>query len=185
MNLARPSRNGFTLVELLLVLALLVVIAGFTAAALDGTLLQSKLRKGVEQVRTAWSEARLRSVSDGQRLAFTCLVGGRDFRLTSCNDLIVPAGGNESAPAAVQQLPDGVVFRTAEARPSTATVGAAEVGPTTAGQWSAPVVFSPDGTSYDAYVVLESSTGRKTQIALRGLTCTAESSDVTNLSERR
>ncbi len=185
MNFTRPLRNGFTLVELLLVLALLVVIAGFTVAALDGTLLQSKLRKGVEQVRTAWSEARLQSVSGGERLAFTCLVGGRDFRLTSCNDLIVPQGGNQAAPAAVQQLPEGVVFQSVEARPSTVTASAAQVMPTAAGQWSAPVVFCPNGTSYDAHVVLESSTGRRTQLALRGLTCTAESSDVTNLSERR
>ncbi len=184
---SRASRSAFTLVELLLVLALLVVIAGFTAAALEGSLLQSKLRKGVEQVRTAWSEARLQSVSGGQRLAFTCLVGGRDYRLSSCNDLIVPAEVEQSqAAAAIRQLPEGVAFQSVEALPSNATsTQIAALPPATEGQWSAPIVFSPDGTSYDARLVLQSNTGRQVQLSLRGLTCTAESSDVPSLREVR
>jgi type II secretory pathway pseudopilin PulG len=177
---------AFTLVELLLVLALLVVIAGFTAAALEGSLLQSKLRKGVDQVRTAWSEARLQSVSGGQRLAFTCLVGGRDYRLSTCDDLVLATDAQtQQANSDTGQLPEGVVFRSVEAAPSTlANQGVATVLPTE-GQWSAPIVFSPDGTSYDARLVFESSTGRQVQLSLRGLTCTAESSDVPTARELR
>ncbi len=185
MTFPRPTRIGFTLVELLLVLTLLVVIAGFTAAALEGSLLQSKVRKGVEQVRTAWSEARLQSVSSGQRLAFTCLIGGRDFRLSSCNDLIVPDEGQQAESGGANQLPEGVVFQLVEAQPSTMATQAVQTPPVTEGQWSAPIVFSPDGTSYDARLVLESNTGRQVQLALRGITCTAESSDVPSIREVR
>ena len=183
MNLSRPA---FTLVELLLVLVLLVVISGFTAAALEGSLLQSKIRKGVEQVRTSWSEARLQSISGGQRLAFTCMLGGRDFRISSCNDFVLP---NETkTPASnsdVRQLPEGVVFRLVEALPNTTATQLNAPSSPTEGQWSPPIVFSPDGTSYDARLVLESTTGRQVQLSLRGLTCTAESSDVPMLREAR
>lgn len=186
MNHTQTLRTGFTLVELLLVLTLLVVIAGFTAAALEGSLLQSKVRKGVDQVRTAWSEARLQAVSGGQRLAFTCLIGGRDYRVSACNDLVIPTDAEQVAASSnTNQLPEGVVFRTVEAAPSTTATQVAATVPPTDGQWSSPIVFNPDGTSYDGRLVIESDTGRQVQLLLRGVTCTAKSSDVPTAREAR
>lgn len=181
---SKPTR-AFTLIELLLVLALLVVIASFTVMLLDGTVLRSKLRKGVEQVRTTWCEAHLQAVSGGNRLAFTCLVGGRDYRISPI-DSWLPANQQAEQPAGESgQLPEGIVFRSLESAPNTAATGGQSSAYVDEGQWSQPVVFNADGTSYDASVILEEQSGKQVQVLLRGITCTAESIDVPSPRELR
>ena len=181
MKIPRQPSAAFTLIELLLVLALLVIIAGATAMALQGTLLGARLDQGEQRVRTAWSDARLQAISTGEQVAFTCLVGGRDFRLSTPSrpNLTASISGDSNADDSAQQLPEGVVFRSLRAAPrqstqqsSFAAISAEE------GQWSLPVVFASDGSSYDAVVVLESKTGKRSSLTLRGLTCTAITSDL-------
>lgn len=183
MTRPAPLRAAFTLIELLLVLALLVVIAGFTVMTLEGSILRSKLRKGVDQVRTAWSEARLDAIASRERVAFTCMVGGRAFRLSPIDSMLTTPG--EAAVAAGEgELPEGIVFRTLEAAPNTPLTQADAAEPPREGQWSSPVVFNADGTSYDAVLVLEESTGKQVQVSLRGLTCSAQVADVLSPRER-
>lgn len=182
-RLKAPS--AFTLIELLLVLALLVVIASFTVMTLDGSVLRSKLRKSVEQVRTAWCDARLQAVSGGQRLAFTCMVGGRDFRLSPVDNWLPANEEGQQSQSVSGQLPEGIVFRSLEAASNTAVTGGAAPAYVDEGQWSQPVVFNPDGTSYDALLVLEEESGKQVQVSLRGITCTAESADVPSPRELR
>lgn len=183
MSPARHVRSAFTLIEILLVLALLVVIAGFTVMTLDASVLRSKLRKGVEQVRTAWADGKHQAVSSGQRMVFTCVIGGRDFRLASLGQMVTPDTNTE--PAASLQLPEGIVFRSLDAAAPTALTQQTGSYFVDEGQWSKPVVFNPDGTSYDAVVVLEESSGKQVQVTLRGLTCTANTSDVPSFRETR
>lgn len=183
MSPVRPVRSAFTLIEILLVLALLVVIAGFTVMTLDASVLRSKLRKGVEQVRTAWADGKHLSISGGQRMVFTCVIGGRDYRLTSLGQVVAPDAN--AAPTANPQLPEGVVFRSLDAAAPTALTQQSGSYFVDEGQWSKPVVFNPDGTSYDAVVVLEESSGKQVQVTLRGLTCTASTSDVPSFRETR
>lgn len=170
--------RAFTLVELLLVLALLVVIAGLSVAALDGSLLKSRLRGGVEQVRTAWADARTQSATGGERLAFTCLIGGRDYRLSSISDLILPDESAQEATSQTGELPEGIKFAWLEAAPTGAMQSTGSAPPPQEGQWSPPVVFNPDGTSYDAIVTIEDQAGQQIQLSLRGLTCSAFSNRV-------
>ncbi|QDU55446.1 prepilin-type N-terminal cleavage/methylation domain-containing protein [Aeoliella mucimassa] len=201
MNTPIYQRRGFTLIELLLVMALLVIISGFAVIALQGSLLRSKMTKGVSQVRTAWSDARRESVEGGDRIAFTCMLGGREFRLTKVGNVqpadaqaagtgVVAsdvdgtgnASGNDDA-FGTKELPEGVKFVSVTACPSK-TVGAVALnGVQEEGTWSSPVVFSPDGTSYDAVVVFASDSGKQTQLALRGLTCTVEESNILSPGE--
>jgi len=172
--------RAFTLVELLLVLALLVVIAGLSVAALDGSLLKSRLRGGVEQVRTAWADARTQTATGGERLAFTCLIGGRDYRLSSISDLVQPDAEQQASTSQTGELPEGVKFSSLQAAPTGAMQPTGGAPPPQEGQWSPPVVFNADGTSYDAIVVIEDEAGEQMQLSLRGLTCSAFSNRVTS-----
>ncbi|MGI9455461.1 MAG: prepilin-type N-terminal cleavage/methylation domain-containing protein [Aeoliella sp.] len=179
------SRRGFSLIEMLLVLALLVMIAGITAVALDGSMMSARLDEGAQRVRTAWSDARLQTISAGEQMAFTCLLGSRDFRLSSCNDSCAPAGtGEETSEGASGQLPNGIVFRSLRSTPRNSPVQELSTRPPNEGQWSSPVIFTPDGTSYDAVVVIENESGRQIELSLRGLTCTASEKEGTFESER-
>ncbi|MCO6047595.1 prepilin-type N-terminal cleavage/methylation domain-containing protein [Aeoliella sp. ICT_H6.2] len=183
MSPPRPVRSAFTLIEILLVLALLVVIAGFTVMTLDASVLRSKLHKGVDQVRTAWADGKHQSVASGQRMVFTCVLGGREFRLSPLGQIATP---DPDAPVTENpQLPEGIVFRSLQAASPTALTQQTGSYYIDEGQWSQPVVFNPDGTSYDAVVVLEESSGKQMQVTLRGLTCTANASDVPSFRETR
>lgn len=181
---ANNTHRAFTLVELLLVLALLVVIAGFTVMALEGSLLKSRLRSGVEQVRAAWADARTQTATGGERLAFTCLIGGRDYKLSPVKDLCLPAADEQATTEKTGQLPKGIKFYSLQASASGAMAPATGVRPPENLQWSAPVVFNPDGTSYDAIVLMEDESGEQRQLSLRGLTCSAFSNRVSTSNSR-
>ena len=175
----RSTRTAFTLIELMLVVSLLVIISGFAVMVLQGSLLRSKLTKSIDQVRTDWTEAHRQSVEGGYRIAFTCLIGTNEYRLTSVDSVLSSAEqsaediGNASES---HELPNDVKFASVVACPCNT------VGQTTTpisddeGSWSAPVVFNPDGTSYDAVLVFELSNGKRQQLSLRGLTCTTTES---------
>jgi prepilin-type N-terminal cleavage/methylation domain-containing protein len=173
----RHYRAGFTLVELLLVLVLLVVIAATTVAALDGTVLHARIDEGAELVGSTWSDARSKAISDGVRVAFTCQFGGRDFRIGPCNDLAQTPEQVEAA-STQGQLPEGVVFRAMNAaQRDTVPAGTLPIAGRE-GDWAPPILFDPDGTSYDAIVVLESEGGRQVELTLRGLTATSTVRDI-------
>ena len=55
----RLRRSGFTLFEILLVLALLVVIAAVMMPVISDSLSQARLENSGELVRAAWGKARL------------------------------------------------------------------------------------------------------------------------------
>lgn len=170
-------RVGFTLIELLLVLALLVVIAGMSVAVLDGTVLHARIDEGAEIVGAALTDARTKAISSGARVAFTCQLGGRDFRIASCNDLSLAPEEVEAA-GTQGQLPEGVLFRAVQAAErDTVPAGTIPVVGRE-GEWASPILFDPNGTSYDAVVVLEAEGGRQVEITLRGLTATSTVRDL-------
>lgn len=93
-----PHRSGFTLVELLLVLALLVVLAALAAPALNRPLLNYKLRKGGEQVRTLFGKAQMRAIRSGQTQVLVFMPGSGLVQIqtfSTAQDMI------ESSPQAV------------------------------------------------------------------------------------
>ncbi len=174
-----PSR-GFTLIELMLVLALLVVIGALSVAALDGTVTRARLDEGADAVGTAWTDARTKAISTGTRVVFTCQIGGSEYRIAPCNDL-AQTEEQMAAECDSGQLPEGVVFRAVQsAQRDTVAAGTSAVAGMN-GDWGSPIVFDPDGTSYDAVLVLESESGRQVELTLRGLTAT---STVRGLTER-
>ena len=64
------DRKGFTLLELLLVLALLVVMAGFSWPALRGPAANARLRDAARQLRANWAETRLDAMQQGTTFAW-------------------------------------------------------------------------------------------------------------------
>ena len=66
----RRCRRGFTLFELMLVLALLVAFASIAAPMLRNSFAIERLRKGGDAVRTIWAKARLDAMRSGQTYVF-------------------------------------------------------------------------------------------------------------------
>jgi prepilin-type N-terminal cleavage/methylation domain-containing protein len=62
--------RGFTLLELILVLALMVAVTALAGTNLRGTFRQQRLLKAAQQVRTEWTRARVQAIKTGRVQVF-------------------------------------------------------------------------------------------------------------------
>jgi len=172
-------RRGLTLLELILVLALVGAFLAISWPAVEGPLQSVRLRRAADKVRAAWMEARLSAMTRGEMFAFYYEAdGGRYWiaPLFDANGAAVSATAQAAAgPSAndlstsENQLPEGTFFVTARVAQVDADRGApASLLPVGAQQ---PLIcFCPDGTSADASVTLGDRYDRMLTVFLRGLT---------------
>jgi prepilin-type N-terminal cleavage/methylation domain-containing protein len=227
-----PRCAGFTLVELLLVMALVVVLLGMSYPTLRRSLGSYRLREAAKTMRVQVARARLAAIESGvpQELCFVAgegafrLAPARGYepdvddaggaadpdagpRLTAAGDprrygarAIGDSPSSASSMAEEQLLPESIIF--AHEQPNSTSVGVdgAEFAPTSlAGQsaadsagelalddernWSAPIVFRPDGTTVDAQFVIANDRNQCIVLSLRGLTGALEQSELQSLEE--
>jgi prepilin-type N-terminal cleavage/methylation domain-containing protein len=192
-------RNGFTLLEMLLVLAILVAIAALAAPALRGVVLSAKLRAAGDTVRTEWTRAHVKAMKSGRIQVFRYELGGSKY---SIQPWIAGDDALESSAAATQgfgaadqtqdtantgegrELPEGILFTTGdtafEARSAAVEQTAMDATQFEA-EWSRPILFYPDGSTSDAFVVIANEKKIGLQINLRGMTGTASLSELMSL----
>jgi len=202
----RPrSRSAFTLVEVMLVLALLVVIGALIWPAVKGPFEGQRLRKAGDQIRAEWTRARTRAMKTGRTQVFQFATGkdsysiqtwtgpGDDEQSTRDGGFSAAGGGfGAQQPNAQQasggganrsgQLPEGITFVGAE---TTIDQRAAMRGASNpaAGEQSEPIMFYPDGTTSTVHVVIANQRERAVVVSLRGLTGLATCSDIKSVSE--
>jgi prepilin-type N-terminal cleavage/methylation domain-containing protein len=186
-NLVRRNRGGFTLLEVLLTLFVLVVLAALTWPALANSFARHRLRAAADQVRAQWVSARVKAMQTDSVQIFRYTPGGNEYSVQRRNvtEAVVDPGTGDSVAAAgdtpdpvpgsstKETLPDGIIFAESETAPDTraATVDLSpDQLPTSASDWSDPVLFYPDGTTSTARLVLKSDRGLGVELSLRGLT---------------
>jgi prepilin-type N-terminal cleavage/methylation domain-containing protein len=177
-------RRGFTLFEMVIVCALMLILAGLSIPSIESMYSDSKMQAGVDAVRGAWAGMRSHAISEGQSYRFSVSVNGSDFRAApdgpeywGGGDPPAPTDPN-NPPLVIQgSLPKGISF-TADASdpgssdPSTppSTSSAAS---TSSGAWTTVAVFLPDGTAQqDVEIVFRSRDAGASPVSLRlrGLT---------------
>jgi type II secretion system protein H len=188
-SLPRVRSSGFTLIEICLVLALLVVIASIAVPLMTGSFEHQRLSSAADKLRAGLTRARLSAMRSGQTYVVRVEPKGSRFQVCSLDQLTLPENqelqqedpDDEHSPydalrLVKTRLPDGVIFASANVSNSnqlTATMGSAGDGP-----WSSPVIFRPDGTTSDATVLLTNEPGQTVRVTLRGLTGTSTASEV-------
>ena len=188
-------RNGFTLLEMILVLAILVAAAAIATPALQGVMRNTSLKAGADLVRSEWMRAHVKAMKTGRIQLFRYEQAGRKFIVEpyiSDDDELesngAPAtasaapGGNASAhTGAPPQLPDGITFVGGDSATDSRGAAAEQSAPSTAGgqaAWSQPILFYPDGSSSDAYVVVGNTRQLGIRVELRGMTGTARVGEI-------
>lgn len=174
------QRRAVTLLELLLVLVLLCVIFALAWPAIEGSFEDSRLRSAADQVRAAWSEAKVDAMQSGMPHLFR-------YDLNSCGYAVTRWDWNATAdrsevgetPQTTQpeakddELPENIVFAAVEIatdqRSSITAATAIEQGVLDASA-ATPIVFYPDGTTTDAALLLKNKRGLMIRVTLRGLT---------------
>jgi len=175
---SESDRRAITLLEVLLVLALLVILSAMTWPALDRPMANQRLRKAADQVRTAWARARVEAMTTGQTFAFRCTIGENRFEIAAQAgpEAVDVPPADQAAPAAASRrhtLPEDVRFAGGQTLfDGRAAIFAQREGDAVPadGQLSEPILFYPDGTTSTATLILENRHQRQIEISLRGLT---------------
>ncbi len=194
----RP-RRGFTLVEVLLTLALITIIAGVAWTALQRPMAQQRLRSAADAVKTGWCQARVDAMKSGHTYAFRYAVHGDRYHLGPNDDpsQTTPApvqvtasddelGGEDPLPPAEDKtLPQGIKFMTDD---SGGDLGSAsddtqsDVADSGDG-WSDPILFYSDGSTSDAKVVLAYNRHAAMRLSLRGITGSVTVGDAATMTQ--
>lgn len=177
-GLSETDRRAITLLEVLLVLALLVMLSAMTWPALDRPMSNQRLRKAADQVRTGWARARVEAMTTGQTFAFRCTIGENRFEIAAQAgpEAVDSPPADQAAPAAASRqysLPEDIRFAGGQTLfDSRAAMFGQSEGETVPaeGQVSEPILFYPDGTTSTATLILENQYHRQIEISLRGLT---------------
>jgi type II secretory pathway pseudopilin PulG len=88
--MSRPA--GFTFVEIILVLIILVLIASLGIPVMRGTLAQQQLKYSANQIRGEWLEARVRAMEEGQIFCMRAKIGGSTVIISRVLDAHFTAG---------------------------------------------------------------------------------------------
>ena len=215
------SRAGFTLFEIILVLALMILIGSLVAPAFSRTFENQRLKESGDIVRTAMAEGRIESMKSGRTMLFRYEIGGNHYILepwqgaddylemgdVAAATMILaqpqslddtqpvttpPAKGSHTSLALfnrIQELPEGISFYGSQQDPSVrdrVIQKQLQVDPNlnTLAQWSAPVLFYPDGSASQTEVrLVNTGLNRFVLVRLRGLTGIAYVTDIRTLSE--
>jgi prepilin-type N-terminal cleavage/methylation domain-containing protein len=188
----RSAPRGMTLLELMLVLALICIVVAVAMPTLRGTLSNQRLRKSADLVRAAFSRARVEAMRSGQIQAFHYQIEGNKYLTVPWYVAEVAVADGETdvaevlspvAPAGVisldnaDSLPEDVRFTIQaegfleQPEPMQLEEAVSELPDDGTGTaWSPPILFYPDGTASDARVVLANRRGWLATVQLRGLT---------------
>lgn len=190
----RKNRQGLTLMEVLLVLAIMAIASALVWPALQKPLAVHRLHTAADEVRSEWCRARVEAMRSGHTYAFRYEVGGDRYYSepnnateTIASESVPPAASalghgfaadpstNDAAlPLENKTLPKGVKFFGQNAGESLAAVPAQDLS---SGAWSDPIFFYPDGTASDVQLVLTCNQSCTLRVNLRGSTATATIAD--------
>ncbi len=182
------SRGGFTLLEVSLVLAIMVVVAALAVPVFRSTLKHERLRKAAEAIRADWTRTQTKAMLTGETQVWVCLLatGGysvspytSDYgvagataadvtnRVSSATGL-TPTQTSADNGSFGQTMPAGVTVHEvliSEADSVTTmsqTSSAGEDG-------MATIFFYPDGSSSSGRITLMNEDGRAIAVVLNGV----------------
>lgn len=192
-------RRGLSLLELILVCAVLIAVAALALPALYGPMEDQRLKKTADLLRAEWSKARATAMKTGRMHVFQYELGSDTYSLTPLYDETEAteiSGGSAAAapgprvltprdmlsPIGVSgaKLPEGIRFHSGQTVVDQRMQQTEAAGTAGAGGGlglSQPIVFYPDGSASDARVVLTNDRFF-VEVRLRGLTGISKASDL-------
>jgi type II secretory pathway pseudopilin PulG len=181
------ARGGFTILEILLVLAVLIVVISLTWPSLMRYMREQEIREGAELARTAAAGTRIKAIDTGLTYQFRYEPEGRKFVVVPLdppdtiaasstgtatdNEFTYPVVSGqvgietrfvipEDEPNVSEGLPPEVFAKMPNARDLEGVA------------WGPPVLFYPDGSADDAMFRVVNEDGLRIDLAIRGLTGT-------------
>jgi prepilin-type N-terminal cleavage/methylation domain-containing protein len=137
----QPRRRGLTLIEVLLVMAILITLAAVAFPTLEGMYGDVKVKAAADQVRGSWTEARTRAIEDGRPYRFAVEPGTGRFRVAPDAPEFWDGsngGGQTDENAPPPHIEEGtltgpIIFEVPDSLPKE-------------GEWTIVAVFNPNGS---------------------------------------
>ncbi len=202
----RPS--GFTIVELLLALAILVTLAAMVVPSFTGLLADRRVLRAGDQMRVEFMQARLSAMRSGRTYMVQMSTETHQLRIrpwVDANDMTealdqtggssaLLTGGNAMAGSMQEvdvasearevDLPEGVMITSLNVQSSQRSfMIESQVQAEAAAGWGQPILFYPDGTTSTAAVTVTSEGVGQVIVLLRGLTGEATVTNVLPIPE--
>lgn len=180
----RRRADGFTLVEMLLALAVLLMLAGLSWPLLERLTGQTYLKRGTEQVRVELGATRLRAIDAGMIYQFRYEPGGRRYIVLPFEPYDEgrvenePSGGSPLHGSLVEdgEIPEGLTFQLSENETAVQAIDAdwLNLSPNSAQlsktAWSSPLLFFTDGSAVDGELSVIDEHDRSLRVVVRELT---------------
>ncbi|RLS56636.1 MAG: prepilin-type N-terminal cleavage/methylation domain-containing protein [Planctomycetota bacterium] len=180
--IARPHRRpGFTLFELMIVLAVLAIIAGMSWPRMMRYIEENQLKDNTETVRRELAATRMLAIDSGLTYQFRYEPGKRAFIILPHDRPESPS--DEKAPEDRPKVKtvSGELAEDCSFAPATDITGGerlddlwlsllsngAQYSETV---WSAPILFRPNGEGQTRHLTVRDTTGRSITLHVRGLT---------------
>lgn len=195
------ARPAYTLIELLLVLAIIIMAAAAVAPSMRNFAKNSALKSAASEIRAELTRAHVQAMRTSRTQVFQYELGGRKYKIEPWigdDDTLEGAGAPEPAITAApqqpsptglnpgeRQLPENIRFALGDAAIESRSERIEEQLATSSGQvtWSRPILFFRDGASVNAFVVIASDRDAAIRLDLRGLTATVKISGLKSLQE--
>jgi Tfp pilus assembly protein FimT len=160
--MTRPRhRPAFTLMEVLLVIAVIIALSAVAYPTLAAMYGDVKVKAAADDVRAAWTEARSHAIEDGRAYRFAVQPGTGKYKVAPDADGFWDGSGGtgddaDAPPFTFEgDLPNGIVFQVGTDLPES-------------GGWATVVVFHPDGgCSADVEVTLKEADDDGTPIVVK------------------
>ncbi len=199
---AARQRHALTLLELVLVLAVMVAAGAIVLPALRGPMEDQRLRKAADLILAQWTRARLEAMSTGRMQVFRYQSGSDQYEVQawySEGDILEsPADEPEAAANRIEshdrqrpsmlgisglQLPDGITFFFGETPMDSRMLQTGIESDMSQGNSAdPPIVFYPDGTATEARLILTNERFFL-ELSLRGLTGLGRTSPLLSAEE--
>jgi prepilin-type N-terminal cleavage/methylation domain-containing protein len=188
MNNRKTHRSGFTLLEISVVLAILVVVGAIAVPMFTGTLQIERLRKGVELVAADWVSTRAKAMETGETQVWVCQVGNNSYSsstyasadgltpseasslVTESTGLSTTSGSATGGSDFGQSMPAGVSI--SDVMVTEGDTIATLSQSTMAEGGAATIFFYPDGSSSSARLSVVNEQERTMTVVMNGLSGT-------------
>ena len=195
--LLQQSRSGFTLFELMIVLAILVAVTAMAAPTMMERVRSGRVQEAAENVREVLAAARTYAIDTGVDYHFRFEVGGN-------NVVAIPAEQNASIGNSFDsdgetseflyrsgELPKTIFLRSSfgetsgsETLKSQAFGNLENAGDLASKTWSMPILFRFDGSAEDKTFRVMDEQQRSCDVSVRGLTGAISTSGVFIMEEK-
>ena len=184
-RLTGTARAGFTLLELLLVLAVMVTVASLSWPRMMRYMQENALKQNVELVRRELAATRILAIESGLAYQFRFEPTAQSFVVLPFERPEIVATDAEQEPKPSVKTVAGKLSIDCQFEPATDKAGESSGGQRlddiwlsllkngatySDTVWSPPILFRANGESQDARLVVRDKTGNTIELHVRGLT---------------